>query len=181
MIPDEIIINQTKKWIVDVVIGCNFCPFAAKEMKKESVQFYVVNETGKKEMLEALAKAFYYLDNNVEIETIFIIFPNGPGNFSNYLQMVDMAETLLQKEDYEAVYQLASFHPEYMFANTQKDDPANYTNRSPYPMLHLLREQSVTKAINAYPGTEKIPEKNIAFAKTKGINYMQRLLKACLQ
>ncbi|MEI2747252.1 MAG: DUF1415 family protein [Ferruginibacter sp.] len=87
---------------------------------------------------------------------------------------------MLEKEGYEGIFQLASFHPDYRFAGSKADDAANYTNRSPYPILHLLKEESIEKALEKFPDPEKIPDKNIAFAREKGLEYMKNLLKSCL-
>ena len=180
MITDETIIAQTIKWITDVVVGCNFCPFAARELKRGSIHYEVIKSKERKAVLEALAQAFYRLDENKKAETILLILSEGFNSFSDYLQLVALAESLLKKEGYEGIYQVASFHPEYLFANAVADDPANYTNRSPWPMLHLLREESLSQAIDNYPGTENIPQNNIDFAKAKGLAYMLLLRQACM-
>jgi hypothetical protein len=93
---------------------------------------------------------------------------------------VKKSEKLLIKENYDGVYQIASFHPDYCFAGEDENDPANYTNRSIYPMLHILREESLTKALSLYPNPELIPQKNIDFARQKGLQYMQILRATCL-
>ena len=115
------------------------------------------------------------------IETTLIIFPNHFADFEDYLDLVDLVEDLSVEQGYEGVYQIASFHPEYCFAGAEEEDPANYTNRSPYPMLHLLREESITRAVEHYKDPEGIPERNMAFAKKKGLQYMQLLRAACLE
>lgn len=176
----ERIIRQTKKWIVDVVVGCNFCPFAQREVKKDSISFAVI-EGNKAVVLEALSAAFAKLDAEPAIETAFLLLPQNFSRFTDYLKLVHAAEARLKGSGYEGVYQVASFHPAYVFAGSRMNDAANYTNRSPYPMLHILREDSVSRAIHSYPDTGKIPEKNTAFARTKGPAYMQALLAACLQ
>ena len=104
--------------------------------------------------------------------------PDHFSEFNDYLDLVEKAETLLTKNNYEGIYQIASFHPKYMFAGSDENDPSNYTNRSPYPMLHFLREESVTKAIAGYTDIENVPKRNIAFTKEKGLAYMQQLLKS---
>ena len=93
---------------------------------------------------------------------------------------MELSEKLLKKEGYEGIYQLATFHPLYLFAGSAANDPANYTNRSPYAMLHLLREESLTAAIDRYPDTTRIPEKNIAYAQQKGLAAMKALREACM-
>jgi len=171
----EQIIGKTKKWIVDVVIGCNFCPFAANVVKQETI-FYKVEENVK---IDACLDSFLHemkrLDNDASIETIFLIFPNAFQKFDDYLDLVSLAEDLLKRNGYEGVYQVASFHPLYLFANSDENDPANYTNRSIYPMLHLLREESIDKALENYKDPESIPARNINFAKEKGLAYMKML------
>ncbi|TCZ72836.1 DUF1415 domain-containing protein [Flaviaesturariibacter aridisoli] len=171
-------IAQTKKWIVDVVVGCNFCPFALREVKRDSIRFEVVGGN-KPAVLSALRQALAKMDGAPEVETMFLILPQHFGRFSDYLKLVDAAEASLRKNGYEGVYQVASFHPDYFFAGSRPDDAANYTNRSPWPMLHLLREESVSRAVDSYPDPMKIPERNTLFARTKGLEYMQRLWAAC--
>jgi hypothetical protein len=175
----ERMVTQTKKWIVDVVVGCNFCPFALREVKKNSISFEVV-EGNNVSVLNALSAAFAKLDEQPAIETMFLLLPQNFDRFTNYLKLIRAAEVLLKTRGYEGVYQLASFHPAYIFAGTSLNDPANYTNRSPYPMIHILREESVSRAIDNYPNTEMIPEKNTAFAREKGLAYMQSLLANCM-
>jgi uncharacterized protein len=181
MLPAEIIIAQTRQWIIDVVVGCNFCPFAAREIKRGTIHYEVVASAGRKEALEALAALFDKMENDKSIETSLLILPAGVASFTAYLQLLDLAETLLHDEGHEGIYQLASFHPAYLFAGAENDDPSNYTNRSPYPMLHLLREDSVSKAVAGHPDVDSIPEKNIEFATQKGLAYMQALREAAMK
>ena len=176
----EKIIERTQKWIKDVVIDLNFCPFAAKALLKKSIHYSVIANADVKVILETLIKEMQHLDANEDVETTFIIFPNHFSEFENYLDLVDSAQQLLEDEAYEGVYQLASFHPEYCFDGADKDDAANYTNRSVYPMLHLLREDSITKALSLYKHPELIPDNNIKLAREKGLHYMQMLRIACL-
>jgi uncharacterized protein len=180
LLDDDKIIAQTKNWIIDVVIGCNFCPFAAKEIKRGSIHYEVLENATNETTLQTAIKMFNLLDSDDTIETALIILPNTYDSFTNYLDMVDKAETLLEKENYEGVYQLASFHPQYLFAGSTNIDPSNYTNRSPYPMLHFLREASVSKAIDAHPNIDDVPVQNVQFAQEKGLRYMQTLLAACI-
>ena len=177
---NEAIINQTKKWITDVVVGCNFCPFAGREVKRGSIVYEVAHSADKQEVLEKLATMMQQLDEDDSVETSLLILPKGFEEFENYLSLLEFAEELIEEEDYEGVYQVASFHPGYMFAGSNEVDPSNYTNRSPYPMLHLLREESVTRAIDSHPDIDSVPEQNIAFTKEKGLQYMQQLLAACM-
>lgn len=177
MTPEQII-DRTKKWIVDVVIGCNLCPFAANVVKQQAI-FYKVEENTE---IDACLDSFVYemkrLDNDATIETSFLIFPNAFQKFDDYLELVSLAEDRVKRNGYEGVYQVASFHPLYLFADSDEDDPANYTNRSIYPMLHLLREESIDIAIENYKSPESIPVRNINFAREKGLAYMKMLRDA---
>ena len=173
------IIAQTKKWITEVVVGCNFCPFAASELLKESIHYEVLENADIQKVLEAVAAAMQQLNDEPNIETTLLILPFSFLNFYEYLDLVEDAETLLEKEGYEGIYQLASFHPAYLFAESTEDDPSNYTNRSPYPMLHFLREESVSKAVDSYSNIDEVPKRNIKFTHEKGLIYMQQLLAAC--
>ena len=178
---DDTIISQTEAWINKVVIGCNFCPFAAKAMLQKSVRFVVLREASEEIILTTLAFELQYLDQNADAETTLIILPDHFEDFETYLDQVDLSEELLITLGYEGVYQLATFHPHYIFAESYEEDPANYTNRSIYPMLHILREDSISKAIDNYPDAGGIPQRNVDFANRKGLPYMRMLWESCLQ
>ena len=176
----ELVIQQTKKWITDVVIACNFCPFAQKEIKQNTIHYQVETSDNLAICLRAFLQECIRLDEEPGIETSLLIFPEAFQLFDDYLDLVALAEKLLQKEGYEGVYQIASFHPLYLFANSPVDDAANYTNRSVYPMLHLLREERVEQALLKYPDPEQIPDRNIQFTRAKGVAYMKLLRQSCI-
>jgi len=180
MLTDTDIIAHTKKWITDVVVACNFCPFAAREVKRGSIHYEVLHDASAENAMEAALKIMQLMDADAGTETALLILPNDFENFEDYLDLVETANALLEENDYEGIYQVASFHPDYLFAGAPADDPSNYTNRSPYPMLHFLREESVSKAIDSHPDIDDVPYKNIQFAKDKGLNYMQQLLAQCM-
>lgn len=173
-------IDQTKRWINDVVVGCNFCPFAANVMKAQRVHYRVETSTVLTVCLEAVAGETTRLDNETAIDTSFLIFPNAFQQFDDYLDLISLGERYLKQNGYEGIYQLASFHPLYQFAGSIENDAADYTNRSVYPMLHFLREASIDKALELYKNPEHIPERNINFAREKGVTYMKMLRDACL-
>ncbi len=181
MSENELLTSRTKKWITEIVIGCNFCPFAAKEMRRNTIHYEVENSTHTKECLDSFLKECIRLDENKHIETSLLIFSQLFKRFDDYLDLVFRAEKLLKKQGYEGMYQVASFHPLYCFANSPEDDAANFTNRSPYPMLHILREERIEQALLHYPNPEKIPENNIRFARRKGYAYMKMLRDECLK
>lgn len=177
----EQIIAQTKKWINEVVIGCNFCPFAARVVKQQKVFYKVEPSTDVAKCLESFLEELTRLDEEDLIETSFLIFPDTVKIFDDYLDLVSLAEKLLKQKGYAGIYQLASFHPLYRFADAPADDAANYTNRSVYPMLHLLRESSIDKALEQYPDPQAIPGRNINFAREKGMAYMKLLRDSCIE
>lgn len=176
----EKIIQQTSKWIDAVVVGCNFCPFAAREVKQKSIHYQVELGEDKRTCLESFMKECVRLDQNEAIETSLLILPKAFQRFDDYLDLVSLAEELLKKSGYEGVYQVAGFHPQYRFAGAKANDAANYTNRSIYPMLHLLREEGIEKALERFPDPGQIPARNISFARSKGEAYMKQLREDCI-
>ena len=174
------VIEETKKWITSVVIGCNFCPFAAREVKRNSIHYQVETSTDFTICLQTFLQECIRLDNDEFVETTLLIFPNACKSFDDYLSLLALAEKIIKKNDYEGIYQVASFHPLYRFAGAQENDPANYTNRSIYPMLHLLREDKIEKVLQQYSDPGQIPQRNIQFAREKGAAYMKMLRDACL-
>lgn len=163
-----------------MIVGCNFCPFAANVVKHQSIHYQVEMSSEINKCLESLLLETSRLDNEIKIETSFLIFPQSFEKFDDYLELVSLAEDLLIQNGYEGIYQLASFHPLYLFADSPETDAANFTNRSVYPMLHLLREESIDKALEHYKSPENIPDRNIHFAREKGLIYMQKLRDGCL-
>lgn len=180
MATSDDIITHTQHWIKSVVIDCNFCPFAARVYQQQSIHYTVGSSSSVKDALQLVQTELEWLDANASTETSFVIFQDSFEDFDDYLGLVKKAGRLLTKEGYDGIYQIASFHPRYCFRGSDEDDAANYTNRSPYPMLHLLREDSLEKALRFFSHPEMIPENNIAFARSKGLAYMQMLLASCL-
>jgi uncharacterized protein len=181
MLTTQTIIAQTECWIKDVVIGLNFCPFAAKVVKQKAVHYVVSHTTEINEALTEFLQQCKHLDTHNEIATALLIFPTSFEDFAAYLNLVDKAENLIEKNSYEGVYQLASFHPQYCFAGSTETDAANYTNRSPYAMLHILREDDVEQALQNHADPEGIPQQNITLAQQKGLKQMQALRNACMK
>jgi uncharacterized protein len=174
------IIDQTIMWIKKVVIGCNFCPFAARTLQQQSVHYQVEASTNTTVCVDGFLKEIVRLNKELHIETSFLIFPNAFQQFDDYLDMVSIAEHLLKENGYTGVYQLASFHPLYRFGNSVKNDAADFTNRSIYPMLHLLRESTVEKAVKHYENPENIPGRNVDFSRRKGLTFMKLLRDSCI-
>lgn len=176
---DHQAITQTRAWIDAVIVALNFCPFARRELDRNSVRFKVVREDSLEQYLLALIDECILLDRDPEIETSLLILAQDFAAFDTFLDLLEMANALLVEQGYRGIYQLASFHPEYRFADAPAGDPANYTNRSPFPLLHLIRESSIERAVASYPQAELIPERNMALAREKGSVEMQALLATC--
>jgi uncharacterized protein len=172
------IIEQTKNWIKNIVIDCNFCPFAAQVFTNQTIHYKVVQ--AEENVLEVFLQEINKLEEDGGIETTFILMPNQFPLFDDFLDVVEDVENIIIENEWEGIYQVASFHPEYQFANTKVMDAENYTNKSIYAMLHILREASVEKALQHYEHPENIPINNINFAKEKGKVYMKMLRDSCM-
>lgn len=173
------VIEHTLNWVRSFIIEYNLCPFAKGPVNKGALRVAVSETKKKNQALEDLMTEIQFLDENPATETTLLVFPNSFKDFFAYLDFVDLAEQLLHIQGYEGVYQVATFHPEYYFADTSLDDVSNYTNRSPYPMLHLLREDSLDKAINVYGDTSAIPEKNKKTMEQLGVEKVKLILFNC--
>lgn len=170
---------QTQNWLQSVVIGLNICPFAQKEYQLGRIAYRVIETDLIEGCLETFIDECQALDNDITIGTSLLIYPNAFQVFDDYLDFLYLAETLLNEQGYEGTYQLASFHPEYCFEGSSYYDAANYTNRSPYPMLHLIREADIEKALKNFPNPEQIPTRNIELTRKLGKIKMQALLESC--
>ena len=179
MADKKTVIRHTKKWLSTVVIAHGLCPFAKQEFDNGRIHYAVIETESLEAQLEQLVLECQALDNDPTRETSLLIFPRALSDFQDYLDLLELATALLKAQDYEGIYQLASFHPDYRFEGAGPDDPANYTNRSPYPMLHILQEASVEQALRGYPNPEKIPQRNIERMQALGLNFMHELLDDC--
>lgn len=149
-------------WLNEVVIGLNLCPFAGKPARENRVRFFVSQAVEDEQLLQELEQEMLLLDEKApaEIETTLIIIPNHLHDFFDYNQFFNWAERLIKRNNWTGAYQLASFHPDYCFAGAEPDDAENLTNRSPYPILHIIREASLEKALQYYEGVDQVPENN---------------------
>jgi hypothetical protein len=134
----DIVINSVRKWVDQVVVGLQLCPFAKTELDRDAVHLVYTDASAETELLEALAVEIKRLDSEFPSDTSLLIHPNVCQDFEDYNQFLESAEMMLRDMGMEGVYQIASFHPQYQFADTQPDDAENYTNRSPYPMMHII-------------------------------------------
>jgi uncharacterized protein len=173
----EEIITQTRVWLERSVIGLNLCPFAAGPYRENRVHFRVSDTRTASGLLEELRVQLQELQaaDPMRRETTLLIHPWVLTDFTEYNDFLDVCESAVEELGLEGELQVASFHPRYQFAGTQPEDIENYTNRSPYPMLHLLREASVERAIDATGDTEEIYRRNIRTMQSLGHQGWQRL------
>lgn len=167
---NEAIISTTQMWLERAVIGLNLCPFAKAVHTRNQIRYVVSRATTHEDLLEDLMRELELLAEAPadKIDTTLLIHPDVLSDFLEYNDFLDVVDLALEDMELEDAVQVASFHPRYQFAETQPDDIENYTNRSPYPMLQLLRESSMVRAVEAYPEAEQIFEKNIATLKNLG-------------
>jgi len=177
----QTIITQTKRWLSSIVIAQNLCPFAKREFDSGRIHYQVIETSDTQSQLEQLIEACAELDKDAARETSLLILPNGLSDYGHYLDVLALATDLLKAQGYDGIYQLASFHPRYQFAGTPPDDASHYTNRSPYPMLHILREASVEEALKHYSNPEDITARNVKLMQEMGVEAMRDLLSQCYE
>ena len=173
------IIGAVQHWVSSLVVDMNLCPFAVREVMRNRVRFTVTEAATEERLLMALQAELELLDNDASVETTLLIHPLVLGDFPDYNQFLNYADSLLEQMRREGIYQIASFHPDYQFEGTGPDDAENYTNRSPYPLLHLLREESLERAISSYPDVGAIPVRNVQLMNGMGQGKLKALLQAC--
>jgi uncharacterized protein len=160
---DEAVIAETREWLEKAVIGLNLCPFAKAVHAKGQIRYVVSAVTTPEALLAELEHELHTLHeaDPEDIDTTLLIHPQVLQDFLDFNDFLAAADELLSRLGLEGTLQIASFHPRFQFAGTEEDDISNYTNRSPYPTLHLLREASIDRAVEAFPEAEEIYERNI--------------------
>lgn len=175
----QTVINAMRKWVESFIVKFNICPFAKPEVETDGIRYVVVDEHRIDPLLDNIEQECRYLDAHPEVATTLVMPMNGFSDFERYLDLIDLVQHSVIDGQYEGVYQIATFHPDYCFADSEMDDPANYTNRAPYPAIHLIREDSITAALADFESPESIPERNIAFTRRRGQETLQQILKKC--
>lgn len=173
------VIRATRQWVQTLVVDLNLCPFAQLPLRNAQVRFVVSAATTPDQLLAAVKAELLKLADDASIETTLLIHPEVLTDFYAYNNFLTCTDALLARHDWDGVFQIASFHPHYQFADSDPDDVENYTNRSPYPMLHLLREESVEQAIARHGAPEDIPKSNIARLRALGVARVRALRDAC--
>lgn len=166
----ETVIAHTRDWLEKAVIGLNLCPFAKAVYIKDQIRFVVSEARNLDGLLEELDRELLLLAETdpAQIDTTLLIHPQLLNDFLDFNEFLDVADGVVAEHELEGVLQIASFHPDYQFADTEADDISNYTNRAPYPTLHLLREESLDRAVAAFPDAADIFEKNIQTLRQLG-------------
>ena len=178
---DEEIILAVRQWVETFVVGMNLCPFAKRELVKNRVRFVTTAATTAEQLLQVLQTELELLNADPSVETTLLIHPAVLQDFYDFNDFLGFADSLLVDMELEGIYQVASFHPDYQFGGTRPGDAENYTNRAPYPVLHLLREESLERVIADYPDVDDIPERNIELMNSLGQDKLQALLRSCLK
>ena len=161
--PDDLFIVETRAWVERVVIGLKLCPFAPAPALKGLIRYATSEVETPEALLEDLATELQHLVASPpeEVETTLLVHPQVLQDFHDFNDFLEIADEALRMWGLEGEIQIASFHPQYQFAGTDPDDIGNATNRSPYPMLHLLREQSIARAVDAFGDTRSISAANL--------------------
>lgn len=173
---DEVV-AATRAWLEKAVIGLNLCPFAKAVHAGNQIRYAVSDAQTPEALLADLARELQALAaaDPAEVETTLLIHPRVLDDFPDYNDFLDIADAAVEELGLAGTIQVASFHPQYRFADTEPDAIENYSNRSPYPMLHLLREESVERAVAAFPDVGRIPERNIDTLRRIGHDGWRRL------
>ena len=171
--------SDTRRWLERVVIGLNLCPFAKAVYVKNQVRIVISDASTERALLEELGEELALLRDapTDQIDTTLLVHPQVLQDFLDYNDFLDKADSMVEVLDLEGELQVASFHPDYQFAGTQPDDAENLTNRAPYPTLHLLREDSIARAVEVYPDPDAIIERNIATMQEVGAEGFRALLR----
>jgi len=169
---------DTRRWLERAVIGLNLCPFAKAVYAKNQVRIVISDASTEAALLEQLGEELVLLRDTPadQIDTTVLVHPQVLQDFLDYNDFLDKADAMVEVLDLEGELQVASFHPEYQFAGTQPDDAENLTNRAPYPALHLLREDSIARAVEVYPEPDAIIERNVATMQNLGAEGFRKLL-----
>ncbi len=171
MATDECVVADTRRWLERAVIGLNLCPFAKAVLVRGQVHFAVTGADQAADILRDFERELHALValDAAERDTTLLAIPRGMDDFLDFNDLAGRAERLVRKRGLEGVVQVASFHPRFVFAGTDEDDITNYTNRAPYPTLHLLRESSIDRAVEAIPDPAAIYETNMDTLQDLGL------------
>ena len=172
------VVAETRDWLTKAVIGLNLCPFAKAVQVKDQIRFAVSDATDAEGVLTDLQDELALLaeTDTEKVDTTLLIIPDALDDFLDFNDFEELSDRLLKRMRLVGELQVATFHPQFQFAETQPDDIENYTNRSPYPILHLLREDSIDRAVESFPDASEIYEKNIETMNKLGLEGWKKLM-----
>ncbi len=172
-------VAATRLWLERAVIGLNLCPFAKAVLAKQQLRFVLSDASTPDALLSQLGEELLLLRDTPadQVDTTLLIHPHVLADFLDYNDFLDKADALVDALGLDGVLQVASFHPDYQFADSAADAVENFTNRAPFPTLHLLREDSVSRAVDAFPDPDAIVERNIETLRALGVDGWRSLLE----
>nr|WP_228535529.1 DUF1415 domain-containing protein [Noviherbaspirillum malthae] len=170
--------EEIQAWLVRAVIGLNLCPFAKAVHVKGQIRYAVSDAADQETLLKDLIDELHHLQQSSpeELDTTLLIHPRVLSDFLDYNDFLEVADAALEEAGLAGEIQIASFHPDYQFADADSTAIDNYTNRSPYPILHLLREDSIERAVEAFPDASDIYERNIETMRSLGLDGWRKLM-----
>ncbi len=171
------VLAETRAWVRRAVIGLNLCPFARAVDAKDQIRYVVSDATDPETLLATLCVELQRLADTdpALVDTTILVHPGVLADFEDFNDFLELADAAVEELDLDGVLQVASFHPRFQFADTEPDDVTNATNRAPYPTLHLLREDSVDRAVAAFPEAEAIFERNMETLEKLGPEGWERV------
>ena len=172
---DSAIIDTTKSWVERFIIGLNICPFA-QYIPEDQIKYNIDHSTELAHIFNNIQQEWQYLLRHQDIETTLMIYPDASSDFLDFLDDYYACEQRLEDLNLDSTFQLVAFHPQFLFDEATPEDPANFTNRSPYPMIHILRSDSVTKAVDNHPDIESIPVKNMEKLRKESAEYWEKIM-----
>ena len=181
----SIVIDASRRWVETVVVRHGLCPFASRVLSNDSLRFVVSEASTNDALVNDLIKELLHLNHHSrdEVETTLLIHPYVLTEFQEYNDFLDVVDAIIDEAGLNGIIQVASFHPDYKFADSDDNDAANYSNRSPFPMLHLLREASIDEAVRDWTAKghnmEEIPLTNVETLRRMGTSLLEQQLLGC--
>lgn len=174
-------IKRTRCWLETLVVELNLCPFAARPVQEGTVRYAVSKARAREPLVQDFLRELDLLQSSSEedIATTLLIIPNMLGDFDDFMDFVGLCETLIEEAGLEAEVQLAHFHPHYLFEGEPAEGVSHYTNRAPFPTIHLIRSAQMERVLANYPDPEAIPARNIECLRELGEEGIAKLVRAC--
>jgi len=172
----ETILTQCRYWVEHVIVQWSICPFAKAVWQSDEIGYEIIDSTDLEDQVLAVMGQVQRMKESDSPDTTLIIFPQGREDFDDYLNLLDICNELLDQQDEMSFAQLASFHPDYLFADEAEDSPSHFTNRAPWPIIHIIRQASIAKALTNFPDPESIPTRNIDLMQQIGYDKLARQL-----